>query len=346
MRAERVQHNLPVSSIQLTGLTADSLNTDNMSTVNTPTANSTIADVDDIVFHHLCRLDADCTNDVIENMIFDVDKDLLAESREAMLNEAVERCCQDMIAKGEFTSHPNFVLTKHDGPNATAMMAKDIVMLYVYATRQTGDFPNLKSPSKAPNNVDQDTINVPIEKEIRDDDSATTWKLTMQQSLKQIENMQRHVSNMSQTIIESDEVTSCDISNSVNSIPETSNTVRSTPNTYPESPVFPKHTIQRENKLHYGITKSEKENEQPVLDVYFSDTADKDNTPNRKKNKSHEISNKEDEDLHRSPKDCSRLIGLEQKLQKNKEKNTKLVEKIRGKPIRIGLIKMKRKCLS
>ena len=78
--------------------------------------------------------------------------------------------------------------------------------------------------------------------------------------------MQRHVSNMSQTIIESDEVTSCDISNLVNSIPETPNTVRSSPNTYPESPVFPKYTIQRKNKLHYGTTKSEKE--------------DKDNTPN------------------------------------------------------------------
>ena len=69
-----------------------------MSTINVPTANSTIADVDDIVFHHLCRLDADCTNDVIENMIFDVDEDLLSESRDAMLNEAIERCCQEMIA--------------------------------------------------------------------------------------------------------------------------------------------------------------------------------------------------------------------------------------------------------
>ena len=37
-----------------------------------------------IVFHHLCRLDADCTNDVIENMSFDVDEDLSAESRDAI----------------------------------------------------------------------------------------------------------------------------------------------------------------------------------------------------------------------------------------------------------------------
>ena len=110
-------------------------------------------DVDDIVFHHLCRLDADCTNDVIQNMIFDVDEGLLAESRDAILNEAVERCCQDMIARGEYTSQPNFVLTKYDGPNATAMMAKDIVRLYVYATRQTDDFPNLKSSSKSPNKL-------------------------------------------------------------------------------------------------------------------------------------------------------------------------------------------------
>ena len=104
----------------------------------------------------------------------------------------------------------------------------------------------------------------------------------------------------------------------------------SLPNTYPESPVFPKYTIQRKNKLHYGTTKSEKENEQPVLDVHFSDTADKDKTPIGKLNKSHEISNKEDEDLHRSPKDCSRLRGLEQKLQETTDKNTKLVKQIRG----------------
>ena len=212
----------------------------------------------------------------------------IAESRDAMLNEALERCCQDMIARGEYTSHPNFVLTKHDGPNATAMMARDIIRLYMYATRQTDDFPRLKSPSKAPN-------------------------------------------NMSQTIIEeSDEVTSCDISNLVNSIPETPNTVILSPNTDPESPVFPKHTIQCKNKLHYGTTKSAKENEQPMLDVYFSDTADKDNTPNCKKNKSHESSDKEDDDLHRSPKECSWLRGLEQKIQETTDKNTKLVKQIRG----------------
>ena len=133
----------------------------------------------------------------------------------------------------------------------------------------------------------------------------------MQQSLKRIEKVQRHVSNMSQTILESDEVTSCDISMLVNSIPETPNTVRSSPNTDPESRVFPKHTIQRKNKLQSSTTKSEKENEQPVLDVHFSDTADKNNTPNGEKNKSHESSNKEDEDLHCSPKDCGRLRGLE-----------------------------------
>ena len=38
----------------------------------------------------------------------------------------------------------------------------------------------------------------------------------------------------------------------------------------------------------------------------------------------------QDEDLHRSPKDCSRLRGLEQKLQETTDKNTKLVKQIRG----------------
>ena len=155
MKAERVQHNhcsLPVSSILLTGLTIDQPNTDNMSTINVPTANSTIADVDGIVFHHLCRLDADCTNDVVE--------DLLSESRDAMLNEAVERCCQEMIARGEYTSHPNFVLPKHEGPNATEMMANDIVKLYLYTSKQIDDFPNLNPPSSVTENVNQYRINV------------------------------------------------------------------------------------------------------------------------------------------------------------------------------------------
>ena len=49
-----------------------------------------------------------------------------------------------------------------------------------------------------------------------------------------------------------------------------------------------------------------------------------------KKTKSHESSNKEDEDLHCSPKECSRLRGLEQKIQDTTDKNTKLVKQIRG----------------
>ena len=139
-----------------------------MSTINVPTANSTIADVDDIVVHHLCRLDADCTNDVIENMIFEVDEDLLAESRDAMLNEAGERCCQEIIARGEHTSHPNFVLPKHEGPHATKMMANDIVKLCLYASKQIDDFSNLNPPSSVTENANQDRINVgplPIEKQ-------------------------------------------------------------------------------------------------------------------------------------------------------------------------------------
>ena len=75
--------------------------------------------------------------------------------------------------------------------------------------------------------------------------------------------MQRHVSNMSQTIIESDEVTSCDISNLVNSIPETPNTVRSSPNTYPESPVLPKYTIQRKTNYTTAPQNQKKKTNSP-----------------------------------------------------------------------------------
>ena len=81
--------------------------------------------------------------------------------------------------------------------------------------------------------------------------------------------------------------------------------------------------------------------QQPVLDVHVSDTTDKDNTPNDKKNKSHESSNKEDNDLHCSPKECSRLRWLEQKLQDTTDKNTKLVKQIRG--LRQQSIKQRKK---
>ena len=80
-----------------------------------------------------------------------------------MLNEAVERCCQEMIARGEYSSHPNFVLPKHEGRNATEMMANDIVKLYLYASKQIDDF-----PSSVTENVNQDRIIVgplPIEKQ-------------------------------------------------------------------------------------------------------------------------------------------------------------------------------------
>ena len=63
-----------------------------------------------------------------------------------MLNEAVERCCQEMIARGEYSSRTNFVLPKHEGPNSTEMMANDIVKLYLYASKQIDDFPNLNPP--------------------------------------------------------------------------------------------------------------------------------------------------------------------------------------------------------
>ena len=72
----------------------------------------------------------------------------------------------------------------------------------------------------------------------------------MQQSLKRIKKMQRQFSNMPQTILAYDEATSCDISKLVNSIPEIPNAVRSSPNTDPESLVFPKHTLQR--KTNYN----------------------------------------------------------------------------------------------
>ena len=165
-------------------------------------------------------------------MIFDVDDLLLSESRDAMLNEAVERCCQEMIARDEYTSHPNFVLLKHEGSNATEMMANDIVKLYLYASKQIDDFPNLNPPSSVTVNVNQDRINVgplPIEKQTNDVDKL------------------------------------------INSIPVTPIAGTSSPDTEPESPVFRKHTVQRENKLKYSRTKSEQGKQQPGLDVHFSD---------------------------------------------------------------------------
>ena len=153
-------------------------------------------------------------------MIFDVDEDMLAESRDAMLNEAVERCCQEMIARGEYSSHPNLALPKHDDPNATEMIANDIVKLYLYASKQIDDFPNLNPPSSVTENVNQDRINVdplPIAKQTNE---------------------------------------SCDINKLINPIPVTPNAGTSSPGTESESPVFPKHTVKRDNKLKYSPTKS------------------------------------------------------------------------------------------
>ena len=228
-------------------------------------------------------------------MIFDVDEDLLSESRDAMLNEAIERCCQEMIARGEYASHPNFVLPKHEGPNATEMMANDIVKLYLYASKQIDDFPNLNPPSSVTENVNQDRINVgplPIEKKTNE---------------------------------------SCDVNKLINSIPVTPTAGASSPDTEPESPVFLKHTVQRENKLKYSPTKSEQGKQQPGLDVHSSDhIANKVHTPTSKNSRSHGSSNKEDEDLKCNCKIYRRLRGLEQKLQETTDKNIKLVKQIRG----------------
>ena len=69
-----------------------------------------------------------------------------------------------MIARGEYTSHPNFVLSKRKGPNATEVMANDIVKRYLYASKHIEDFLNSNSPSSVTENVNQDRINVPIHK--------------------------------------------------------------------------------------------------------------------------------------------------------------------------------------
>ena len=200
-----------------------------------------------------------------------------------------------MIARGEYASHPNFVLPKHEGPNATEMMANDIVKLYLYASKQIDDFPNLNPSSSVTENVNQDRINVgplPIEKQTNE---------------------------------------SCDVNKLINSIPVTPTAGASSPDTEPESPVFLKHTVQRENKLKYSPTKSEQGKQQPGLDVHSSDhIANKDHTPTSKNSRSHGSSNKEDEDLKCNCKICRRLRGLEQKLQETTDKNIKLVKQIRG----------------
>ena len=60
----------------------------------------------------------------------------------------------------------------------------------------------------------------------------------------------------------------CDVNKLINSIPVTPTAGASSPDTEPESPVFLKHTVQRENKLKYSPTKSERGNQQPGLDVH------------------------------------------------------------------------------
>ena len=88
------------------------------------------------------------------------------------------------------------------------MMANDIVKLYLYASKQIDDFPNLNPTSSVRENANQDRINVgplPIEKQTNE---------------------------------------SCYINRLINSIPVTPNAGTSSPDTEPESPVFPIHTAK------------------------------------------------------------------------------------------------------
>ena len=62
-----------------------------------------------------------------------------------------------------------------------------------------------------------------------------------------------------------------------------------------------------------------------MLDVHFSDTADKDNTPNGKQNKSHEI-RKLQETTDKNTKLVKQIRGLRQQSMKQRKENIKLIK--------------------
>ena len=102
---------------------------------------SSISNIDNQLFHLLCNLDRENAPDVIEEMVACLDRETLDENRQFIFADAKERYYEDLFAKG-LQNQETLIPRRRNRNEADAIVAGDIVKLYMYGTRQTYEFPH------------------------------------------------------------------------------------------------------------------------------------------------------------------------------------------------------------
>ena len=100
-----------------------------------------ISNIDNQLFHLLCNLDRENAPDVIEEMVVCLDRETLDENRQFIFADAKERYYEDLFAKG-LQNQETLIPRRRNRNEADAIVAGDIVKLYMYGTRQTCEFPH------------------------------------------------------------------------------------------------------------------------------------------------------------------------------------------------------------
>ena len=98
-----------------------------------------ISNIDNQLFHLLCNLDRENAPDVIEEMVACLDRETLDENRQFIFADAKERYYEDLFAKG-LQNQETLIPRRRHRNEADAIVAGDIVKLYMYGTRQTCEF--------------------------------------------------------------------------------------------------------------------------------------------------------------------------------------------------------------
>ena len=102
-----------------------------------------ISNLDNQLFHFLCKLDSESTSKVVQQMAGCLDRDILDLNKDIIFADARERYYEHLFAKG-VTNQEVLVPKRRSGygQEANKDIARDIVQLYLYATRQTAEFPH------------------------------------------------------------------------------------------------------------------------------------------------------------------------------------------------------------
>ena len=101
-----------------------------------------ISNLDNQLFHFLCKIDSESTSDVVQQMAGCLDRDILDLNKD-IISDVRERYYEHLIAKG-VTNQEVLVPKRRSGHGheANKDIARDIVQLYLYATRQTAEIPH------------------------------------------------------------------------------------------------------------------------------------------------------------------------------------------------------------